>query len=132
MSGSRGTILVVEDNSSNLELATDLLTAAGYTVRQAHSGEEGVRLAQAELPALILMDLRLPGMDGYAAFRALKADSRTAHIPTIALTAQAMKGDEERVRAAGFNGYISKPIDTRTFSLAVGRVLGSARGGSTP
>jgi two-component system cell cycle response regulator DivK len=130
MSASRGTILVVEDNPSNLELATDLLIAAGYTVRQAQSGEEGLRLAQAELPALILMDLRLPGMDGYAALRALKANSRTAHIPTIALTAQAMKGDEERVRAAGFDGYISKPINTRTFCQSVARLLSSEGGRS--
>jgi CheY-like chemotaxis protein len=72
------------------------------------------------------MDLRLPGMDGYAALRQLRADPRTAHVPTVALTAQAMRGDQEAVLAAGFDDYISKPIDTRTFSQAVGRVLGSA------
>jgi CheY-like chemotaxis protein len=126
VSTPRATILIVEDNALNLELATDLLAAAGYTIRQARTGEEGVRLALAEAPDLILMDLRLPGMDGYAALRQLRADSRTAHVLTVALTAQAMRGDQEAVLAAGFDDYISKPIDTRTFPQAVGRVLGSA------
>jgi CheY-like chemotaxis protein len=126
VSTRHATILIVEDNALNLELATDLLVAAGYTIRQARTGEEGVRLALAEAPDLILMDLRLPGMDGYAALRRLRADPRTAHVPTVALTAQAMRGDQEAVLAAGFDDYISKPIDTRTFSQAVGRVLGSA------
>lgn len=128
MNAAAETILIVEDNPMNMELASDLLTAAGYTIRQAHSGEEGVRLAQEEGFALILMDLRLPGMDGYAALRALRGDSRTARIPTVALTAQAMKGDEEAVRAAGFDGYISKPIDTRTFPQTVARLVTTLRG----
>lgn len=118
------TILIVDDNLLNLELATDLLVVEGYAVRQAHSGEEGVRLAQHELPSLILMDLRMPGMDGYAALRALRADPRTAHIPTVALTAQAMKGDQGAIAAAGFDGYIVKPIDTRTFCRTVMGLLG--------
>ena len=126
MSTSRATILIVEDNALNLELATDLLAAAGYTIRQARTGEEGLRLASAEAPDLILLDLRLPGLDGYATLRALKADRRTAVIPTVALTAQAMTGDKEAALAAGFHDYISKPIDTRTFSQIVARVLGSA------
>jgi len=130
MSASRGTILVVEDNPSNLELATDLLIAAGYTVRQARSGEEGLRLAQAELPALILMDLRLPGIDGYTALRQLRKDARTAHIRVVALTAQAMKGDEQATLEAGFDAYISKPIDTRTFCQTVARLLSSEGGRS--
>jgi CheY-like chemotaxis protein len=123
---SRATILIVEDNDLNLELATDLLTDAGYTVRQARTAEEGLRLALAEVPDLILMDLRLPGMDGYTALRRLRADPRTAQVPTVALTAQAMRGDQQAVMAAGFNDYISKPIDTRTFSQTVARVLDSA------
>jgi len=130
MSASRGTILVVEDNPSNLELATDLLIAAGYTVRQARSGEEGLRLAQAELPALILMDLRLPGIDGYTALRQLRKDARTAYIRVVALTAQAMKGDEQATLEAGFDAYISKPIDTRTFCQTVARLLSSEGGRS--
>jgi CheY-like chemotaxis protein len=126
VSASLGTILIVEDNDLNLELATDLLVAAGYTVRQARTGEEGVRMALAELPDLILMDLRLPGIDGFGALRRLREDPRTAAVPTIALTAQAMAGDQEAVRAAGFDDYISKPISTGTLAQTVARVLRSA------
>ena len=120
---SQATILIVEDNELNLELATDLLTVAGYTIRQARSGEEGLRLARAAPPNLILMDLRMPGIDGYGALHRLRADPQTAHIPVVALTAQAMNGDEAAVLAAGFQGYISKPIDTRTFCQTVARLL---------
>jgi two-component system cell cycle response regulator DivK len=125
MSTPRPTILIVEDNALNHELATDLLAAAGYSIRQARTGEEGVQVALEEAPDLILMDLRLPGMDGYAALQRLRADPRTAHIPTVALTAQAMRGDQEAVLAAGFNDYISKPINTATFPQLVARVLHS-------
>lgn len=127
---ARATILMVEDNPMNMELATDLLEAVGYTVRQALSAEEGIRLARTARPDLILMDIRLPGMDGHAAVQALKQDPVTARIPTVALTAQAMQGDEEAALAAGFDGYIAKPIDTRSFSQAVARFLGSR--GNTP
>lgn len=123
-------ILIVEDNPLNLELATDLLTTAGYTVRQAMTAEEGVRLARTESPALILMDLRLPGMDGYAALRAIRDDPRTAGIPVAALTAQAMKGDEEAALDAGFDAYIAKPIETRTFRQRVAELLKHGRKGS--
>ena len=126
MSTSQVTILIVEDNALNLELATDLLTFAGYSVRQARTGEEGLRLARLEPPALILMDLRMPGLDGYATLRALKGDPRTAVIRTVALTAQAMTGDKQAALAAGFDDYISKPIDTKTFSQTVARALASA------
>ena len=126
MTISQATILIVEDNPLNLELATDLLTIAGYSIRQARTGEEGLRLARLEAPALILLDLRMPGLDGYATLRALKADPRTAVIPTVALTAQAMAGDKEAALAAGFDDYISKPIDTQAFSQTVARVLGLA------
>ena len=122
---SEYTILIIEDSPLNLELVTDLLAAEGYLIREALSGEEGVRLAQQQPPSLILMDLRMPGMDGYAALRALRADPRTAQIPTVALTAQAMNGDREAVLAAGFDGYIAKPIDTRTFSRTVAGLLGA-------
>jgi len=117
-------ILVVEDNPLNMELATDLLETAGHVVRQARTAEEGIRLASIEQPDMILMDIRLPGMDGIAAIRALKTDARTNHIPTIALTAQAMKGDRDVAMAAGFDGYISKPIDTRTFAQQINDLLG--------
>ena len=119
------TILIVEDNLLNLELVSDLLADEGYSTQQAQSGEEGLRLAKLAPPSLILMDLRMPGMDGYATLRALRANPRTAHVPIVALTAQAMNGDEQAVLAAGFDGYISKPIDTRTFPLTVARLLGS-------
>jgi CheY-like chemotaxis protein len=123
MSASPHTILIVEDNLLNLELVTDLLVAGGYSTRQAQSGEEGLRLARLEPPSLILMDLRMPGMDGYAALRALRSDPRTAQIPTVALTAQAMNGDKEAVLAAGFDGYISKPINTLTFCQTLAGIL---------
>lgn len=106
-------ILVIEDNPLNLELVTEILTAAGYVVVPAPTAEDGLRSAREDPPALILMDIRLPGMDGYQAIRALRSDARTQGIPTVALTAQAMKGDEAAVRDAGFDGYIAKPIDTR-------------------
>jgi len=120
------TILIVEDNALKLELATDLLTVAGYSIHQARTGEEGLRLARLESPALILMDLRMRGLDGYATLRALKEDPRTAVIRTVALTAQAMTGDKQAALAAGFDDYISKPIDTKTFAQTVTRVLRSA------
>ena len=120
-------ILVVEDNLLNLELVTDLLEVQGYRIRQAHNGEEGVRLAQEEPPSLILMDLQMPGMDGFAALRALRADPRTASIPTVALTAQAMNGDREAVLEAGFDGYISKPIDTGSFPRMIAELLSRPR-----
>ena len=116
-------ILVVEDNLLNLELVTDLLAAQGYVIRQAHNGEEGVRMARQEPPVLILMDLRMPGMDGYAALRALRADPQTAKLIVVALTAQAMNGDREAALEAGFDGYIAKPIDTQAFPRAIAELL---------
>lgn len=117
------TILIVEDNPLNLELATDLLETAGYVVRQAGTAEEAIQTARTALPGLILMDVSLPGMDGLAATQALKADPATHAIPVVALTAHAMKGDEDKARAAGCEGYITKPIDTRTFPVTVARFL---------
>jgi CheY-like chemotaxis protein len=117
------TILIVEDNPLNLELATDVLESAGYAIRQARTAEEGLVLAKEIRPDLILMDISLPGMDGRDAVRQIKADGAIRHIPTIALTAFAMAGDEEQAMAAGFDGYITKPIHTRTFPAAVARFL---------
>jgi two-component system cell cycle response regulator DivK len=116
-------ILVVEDNALNLELASELLTGAGHTVLQARTAEEGLRLARTEALDLILLDVRLPGMDGLAAVRVLKRDAATRHIPAVAMTAQAMIGDEEAARAAGFDAYVTKPIDTRAFPGMVARLL---------
>ena len=117
-------ILVIEDNILNLELVTDLLVDAGYEVVAAGSAEEGIRRAHTDAPALILMDIALPGMDGLAAARVLKADPATAPVPIVALSAHTMKGDEERARAAGCAGYIAKPIDTRRLASRVRRFLG--------
>ena len=122
------TILVVEDNAANLKLATFLLESAGYTVISAANGETGVTLARTEQPALILMDIQLPGMDGLQATALLKADAATRAIPVIALTALAMKGDEERIRAAGCDGYIAKPLAYKDFLATVASRLQSGSG----
>ena len=121
------TILVVEDNRLNLELVTDLLESAGHSVRTAGTAEDGLRLASSDRPDLILMDIRLPGMDGHAAVKILKENPETRSIPTIALTAQAMKGDEATARDSGFYGYLSKPIDTRGFADKIKGFLSSAK-----
>ncbi len=119
-------ILIVEDNHMNLELATDLLEVAGYVIIQAETAEEGIKLARAELPDLILMDISLPGMDGLEATGILKKDPTTKDITVIALTAHAMRGDEEKAMVAGCIGYITKPIDTREFPKDVSRFIDSA------
>ena len=119
-------ILIVEDNLMNIELATDLLEASGYVVIQAGMAEEGIGLARAELPDLILMDISLPGMDGLEATAVLKQDPATKGINVVAMTAHAMKGDEEKALAAGCSGYITKPIDTRELPKAGARFIESA------
>lgn len=121
-------ILIVEDNPMNMELATDLLEASGYVVIQAGTAEEGIGLARAESPDLILMDISLPGMDGLEAAGVLKQDPATKGINVVALSALAMKGDEEKALAAGCYGYITKPIDTREFPKTVARFIESAGG----
>jgi two-component system cell cycle response regulator DivK len=113
------TILVVEDNPANLELVAFLLDSAGHVVISAPDAEAGLTLARSEQPALILMDIQLPGMDGLVATGLLKADEATRDIPVIALTALAMKGDEERIRAAGCDGYIAKPLAYKDFLATV-------------
>lgn len=122
----RNVILIVEDNPLNRELASDLLEARGYVVLSAPSAEEGITLARRERPDLVLMDVALPGMDGLEATAILKADPRTQHIPIVALTAHAMKGDADRARAAGCAGYVTKPINTRTFPDIVADFLNAA------
>ncbi|HLV67365.1 MAG TPA: response regulator [Polyangiaceae bacterium] len=104
-------ILIVDDNPQNLKLARVLLLGEGYTVRTAIDAEEALRVLEEFQPALILMDVQLPGMDGLTLTRRLKADPQRADIVIVALTAYAMKGDEARVLAAGCDGYIAKPID---------------------
>ncbi|MBI4839572.1 MAG: response regulator [candidate division NC10 bacterium] len=116
-------VLVVEDHSMSLELVTALLEQEGNQVLAATSGEAGLRLAAAVGPDLILMDLQLPGMTGYEAIRRLKADPVTAAIPVLALTGSAMKGDDLKVRAAGADGYLTKPLDARVFRETLRRIL---------
>ena len=116
-------ILVVEDNPANLKLATFLLESAGHSVIIATDAEAGLMMARYEHPNLILMDIQLPGMDGLTATAQLKAAEETKHIPVIALTALAMKGDEERIRAAGCDGYIAKPLAYKEFLVSIAAYL---------
>jgi len=106
-------VLIVDDNEKNLRLARDVLRFAGFRTVEAATGGEGVSQAVEHLPDVILMDIRLPDMEGTEAARQLKGDERTAHIPIVALTSLAMKGDRERLLAAGFDGYLEKPISVR-------------------
>ena len=117
-------ILVVEDVLPNRLLASKLLRRAGHTVVEAVDGAQGVRLADEHRPALILMDLSLPEVDGWEALRRLRACADLAAIPVVALTAHAMVGDEERALAAGFDGYLTKPIDVSRFTDQVQAYLG--------
>ncbi len=112
-------ILIVEDNAKNLKLIRDILQFRGYTILEAETGEAGVELARERQPALVLMDVQLPGMDGREATKVLKAEDSTRQIPIIALTAFAMKGDKESLLAEGFDGYISKPIDIKEIPKVV-------------
>ena len=116
-------VLVVEDNVTNMTLATFLLTSVGHTVLSATDAEAGLALARDEQPELILMDIQLPGMDGLQATVLLKGDPATRGIPVIALTALAMKGDEERIRTAGCDGYIAKPMRYGDFLKTVAEQL---------
>jgi two-component system, cell cycle response regulator DivK len=113
------TILIVEDNPANMTLVSFLLKWAGHSILCATDAEAGLALARDERPDLILMDIQLPGMDGLQATSLLKQGAATCAIPVIALTALAMKGDEERIRAAGCDGYIAKPIHYKDFLAAV-------------
>jgi two-component system cell cycle response regulator DivK len=116
-------VLIVEDNPANMKLATFLLQSAGHTVLNARDAEAGLTLARGEQPQLILMDIQLPGMDGLQATVLLKRDDATRAIPVIALTALAMKGDEERIRSAGCDGYIAKPMRYQEFLSVIATQL---------
>lgn len=116
-------VLLVEDNARNLKLARDVLEYAGFSVVVATTGEEGVEQSRAALPDVILMDLQLPGIDGYAALELIRQHGPTAHIPVVALTAFAMRHDRERVLDSGFSGYLEKPISVREFAAQVRRHL---------
>lgn len=114
-----GVVLLVEDNEKNLKLARDVLEFAGFTVLVAVTGEDAVVRAAAAAPDVILMDLQLPGIDGYEAFARIRSDQATAGIPVVALTAFAMRQDRDRAIAEGFDGYLEKPIDVRSFAHQV-------------
>ena len=116
-------ILIIEDNVKNLKLVRDVLQFHGYSILEAETGEAGVALAREQRPALILMDVQLPGMDGRAALKTLKADTNTRHIPIIALTAFAMKGDKEGLQTEGFDDYMAKPVDIKELPKMVERHL---------
>jgi CheY-like chemotaxis protein len=118
-------ILIIEDNALNLELATVLLENNGFLVASAQTAEDGLKLARELLPDLVLMDFSLPGMDGLAATKNLKTDPATRHLTVVGLSANAMKGDHEIALEAGCDGYLTKPIDTRTFVATVKKFITS-------
>ena len=125
MSGRK--ILVVEDNDMNMQLVEFLLEEGGYDIMKATSGEEALEVTRdsnGAPPDLILMDIHLPGMDGLSVVRAMKEEPRTSNVPILALTAHAMRGDKDRFLEAGCDGYISKPIDVKTFLSSIEGFVG--------
>ena len=116
-------ILVIEDHEDNRRIVSDLLTSVGYEIIEAVTGEEGVARAEAECPDLILMDIQLPGLDGYEATRRIKANPRLHQIPIIAVTSYALSGDDVKAYEAGCNGYISKPFSPRVLLAKVREFL---------
>ena len=116
-------ILIIEDNEKNRKLARDVLQVKGYRTIESEAAEEGLQLASSQSPALILMDIQLPGMDGITAMKQLKADPATASIPIIAITASAMTNNRQAMLAEGFDGYQTKPITLKDFLGEVERVL---------
>ncbi len=124
------TILIIEDNPANMKLACLLMRNAGHQVLSATDAETGLTIARSECPDLVLMDIQLPGMDGFAATAVLKADAVTRDIPVIALTSMAMKEDRERSESAGCDAYIAKPLRYRELYAAIERLL--ARGSGRP
>lgn len=122
----QATILIVEDNALNMKLARDVLEARGYRVVEAVSGEDGVRAAAEEHPTLVLMDIQLPGIDGIEAFRRIRAEPATAGIPVVAFTASVTSSERSRVTGAGFDAFVSKPIDLKTFLATVEDLTGGS------
>jgi two-component system cell cycle response regulator DivK len=120
-------ILIVEDNEKNLKLARDVLRFHGFRTVEATDGEAAITMSIEHLPALILMDIQLPGIDGIVAMKRIRADERTKHIPTVALTASVMSGDRERFDDAGFDGFIAKPIEVKNFPGQVRAYLEAKR-----
>jgi CheY-like chemotaxis protein len=125
-------ILIVDDHAANLKLAQVVLELAGFRVRTAANAEEALVILKVARPELILMDLQLPGIDGLECVRIVKANPSTRSIPIVALTSYAMKGDEEKALEAGCDGYLTKPIDTRTFAESVSSFLAGGEGHADP
>ena len=117
------TILVVEDNNLNMKLVRGLIKIGKYNMLEANDAESGIQLIREQMPDLVLMDIQLPGMDGLSATKIIKEDPDLKDIPIVALTSYAMQGDKEKALAAGFTGYIAKPIDTRKFLETVSQYL---------
>ena len=121
-------VLLVEDNYMNKVLVREILTLNGYDIIEAASGTEGLKMLALESPDIVLMDLHLPEMDGITATRIIKADERNSHIPVLALTASAMKGEEQKLIDKGFDGYVAKPIEVKKLLEAITESL-KAKGG---
>jgi two-component system cell cycle response regulator DivK len=119
-------VLIVEDNEKNLKLLRDVLQFKGYRTIEAMNAADGLRLARAELPALILMDIQLPDFDGITALHRLRADVATQAIPVLAVSASVMPDEQQRIAASGFNAYITKPIDLKSFIATVESFIGKA------
>jgi len=120
-------ILIIEDNEKNMKLARDVLQSRGYRTLEAVTGEDGVRLAKESKPDLVLMDIQLPGINGIEALRQVRADPDCARIPIVAFTASVTPADRSQISAAGFDGFLSKPINLKEFLETVKRLLESAR-----
>ena len=117
------TILIVEDNEKNMKLARDVLQAKGYATLEAVNGEDGVRLALAHRPDMVLMDIQLPDINGVEAFARIRANADTAHIPVVAFTASVTPMDRNRITDAGFDGFIGKPVNLKEFLETVRKTL---------
>jgi two-component system, cell cycle response regulator DivK len=117
------TVLIVEDNEKNMKLARDVLQAKGYKTLEATSGEDGVKLAKQHVPDLVLMDIQLPGINGIDAFKQIRADAKTARVPVVALTASVTPTDRSAINAAGFDAFVSKPINLKEFLDTVKRLV---------
>lgn len=126
---NRGPLLIIDDNPINLKLAKILLSVEGYEIRTASDAEEALKVLETYQPRLILMDIQLPGMSGLELTMQLKANSKYKHIIIIAITAYAMKGDKEKALAAGCDGYVTKPIDTKTLPNIIANYLGEPQAG---
>ncbi len=120
-------IVLVEDNEKNMKLARDLLAYNGHTVFEAVTGEAAVTMTIKEIPDLVLMDIQLPGIDGIEALRQIRADGKATRIPIVALTASVMTNDRERFDKAGFDGFIAKPIDIKSFAKDVAALIAKGR-----